>query len=66
MTAVVNGAEWPLAEGMTVARLLSAMGLPPGMTVVELNGRVLRRPEFEACALGDGDRVEVVRFVGGG
>jgi thiamine biosynthesis protein ThiS len=64
--AVVNGSEWPLAEGVTVARLLSAMGLQPGMTVVELNGRVLRRSEFGACGLADGDRVEIVRFVGGG
>jgi thiamine biosynthesis protein ThiS len=42
------------------------MGLQPGMIVVELNGRVLRRSEFSACGVAGGDRVEIVRFVGGG
>ena len=66
MMAMVNGSEWPLEEGTTVSRLLASMGLQPGMIVVELNGRVLRRSDFGACGVADGDRVEIVRFVGGG
>ena len=66
MMAMVNGSPWPLEEGTTVSRLLASMGLQPGMTVVELNGRVLRRADFGTCGIAGGDRVELVRFMGGG
>jgi len=66
MMAMVNGSEWPLEEGATLSRLLASMGLQPGMIVVELNGRVLSRSDFGRCGVADGDRLEIVRFVGGG
>jgi thiamine biosynthesis protein ThiS len=33
---------------------------------VELNGQVVRKAEYPGCPLRDGDRLEVVRLVGGG
>jgi thiamine biosynthesis protein ThiS len=66
MMAMVHGSEWPLEGGTTVSRLLASMGLRPGKIVVELNGRILRRADFDACGVARGDRVEIVRFVGGG
>ncbi len=66
MTIQVNGESRAAPPGATVLALLETLGLAPGRVAVELNGRVMRRDEFTRVALRDGDRVEVVQFVGGG
>ena len=66
MTLQVNGHEHALPEGATVLGLLETVGLPPGRVAVEVNGRVLRREEFNRHVLREGDSVELVQFVGGG
>ena len=38
----------------------------PDMVSVELNGKILRRTEFESTTLNDGDRVKFRYFMGGG
>lgn len=50
----------------TVAKLLEDMGLEPGKVVAEVNGDIVSRNDFASRALASGDRVELVRFVGGG
>jgi thiamine biosynthesis protein ThiS len=49
-----------------VTDLLTTLGLDPRAVVVELNRRIVRRPEHSDTALGNGDVVELVHFVGGG
>jgi thiamine biosynthesis protein ThiS len=66
VTIVLNGREHETPAGASVLALLETLGVAPGRIAVELNGRVLRREDFARSALRDGDRVEVVRFVGGG
>jgi thiamine biosynthesis protein ThiS len=50
----------------TVQELLERLGLDPRGIVVELNRRIVRRPEIGQTALQDGDVLELVHFVGGG
>lgn len=62
----VNGE--PL-DGMglnTVRDLLDQKGWKADQVAVELNGTILRREDFSTIQLSDGDKLEVVRFVGGG
>lgn len=66
MTVVVNGEPRDVAEGATLATLLVTFGLSPESVVVERNGEIVRRDEFERVRLKEGDRLEIVRFVGGG
>ncbi|NUO47524.1 MAG: sulfur carrier protein ThiS [Polyangiaceae bacterium] len=66
MRLVVNGEDQEAAEGTTVRDLLVRLGLGGGLVAVERNGEVVPRAEHAATALSDGDRVEVVHFVGGG
>jgi sulfur carrier protein len=67
MKLVVNGTESNLAEGMTVNQLLIAQEVKmPEMVSVELNGQILKRPEFESTTLNEGDKVEFLYFMGGG
>ncbi|GAB4254781.1 MULTISPECIES: sulfur carrier protein ThiS [Deferrisoma] len=66
MTVVVNGQPRDVAEGASLDALLTSLGLFPGSVVVERNGEVVRRDEFAQVRLKEGDRLEIVRFVGGG
>ncbi|MCP4203347.1 MAG: sulfur carrier protein ThiS [bacterium] len=62
----VNGEERPLAESSTIASYLEALGLDPRAVAVEHNGAIVRRPAYATTPLGDGDTLEIVRFVQGG
>jgi sulfur carrier protein len=67
MKLMVNGQEVSLSEELTVTELLSHRNVKmPEMVSVELNGRILRRPEFDTTSIADGDKVEFLYFMGGG
>jgi len=63
---VVNGDERRVPPGGTASDLLVHLGLRPGMVVVELNREILRGDEIERTEVKEGDRIELVHFVGGG
>lgn len=65
-TVFVNGKERPLPEPASVRGALEALGLADRPVAVELNGRLVRRADHTETALGPGDQVEIVTFVGGG
>jgi len=66
LTLTVNGQKRRLPAPATVADLLDHLGLDPRGVVVELNEDIVRRPRVPHTPLGDGDRIELVHFVGGG
>ena len=66
MHLFINGQERQAPALSTIAELALWLQLPAFGTAVELNGEVIRRAEHQATALKDGDRLEVVRLVGGG
>ena len=55
-----------LPEGLKLPELLAQLKLKPELVVVELNLNILKRDELAGAALTEGDRVEIVHFVGGG
>ncbi|HEY8378964.1 MAG TPA: sulfur carrier protein ThiS [Nannocystis sp.] len=63
---VLNGDEVALAPGTTVAALVASLGLDPRQIAVERNREIVPRSTYEHTELCDGDRLEVVTFVGGG
>ncbi|NOS99327.1 MAG: sulfur carrier protein ThiS [Phycisphaerales bacterium] len=66
MVVVVNGRDEVVDEAATVGDLLRRFELAPVRVAVEINRDLLSRKQFDATALHDGDRVEIVTFVGGG
>ncbi|HTQ55209.1 MAG TPA: sulfur carrier protein ThiS [Bryobacteraceae bacterium] len=63
---VVNGETRTLAAGQTIRQLLLDLGLDPARVAVELDRHIVKPPQWEATALADGARLEIVQFVGGG
>ena len=62
----VNGEPQAVEAGTSVEALLERMGLPRERLAVERNRRVVRKVDWAATELADGDRLEIVHFVGGG
>jgi len=65
VTLTINGEPREVADGLTVAALVTQLGVG-GRVAVELNGEVLRQAQHPEVTLRDGDALEVVTFVGGG
>jgi sulfur carrier protein len=62
----LNGEPQELEEGTTLSTLVEQLALAPERVAVELNRDVVRRADWPATPLSEGDRVEIVHFVGGG
>ena len=65
MEIQVNGAEERCGPG-SIASLVADRGLPPEALIVELNGEVIPQERWSQIRLRDGDRLELLSFVGGG
>ena len=66
MRVMLNGEPHTVADGLTVAQLVCDLGLTARRIAVEINRDILAREDYAACALRDGDAVEIVHFIGGG
>ncbi|MFN7143851.1 MAG: sulfur carrier protein ThiS [Myxococcota bacterium] len=62
----VNGEPRETTEGTTIGHLVVALGAHPEGVAVAVNGEVVPRAEQAHRVLKDGDRVEIIRAVGGG
>ena len=66
MEIYINGERRQVGEGTTVRSLLRDLSLPETRVAVERNRSLVRKTEFDDTVLGEGDRIEIVTFVGGG
>ena len=66
MRLVVNGEERVLEDVSDVAAMVRALGLDPRKVAVERNLEIVPRSTYDQARLSDGDRIEIVHFIGGG
>jgi sulfur carrier protein len=66
MTVTVNGEPMELPEGLTIEGLLGQLKIHREYTAVALNREVWPKSRYAETVLKDGDRVEIVRPMGGG
>jgi thiamine biosynthesis protein ThiS len=62
----LNGENHELAATCTLEDLVRELSLTPQRVAIELNRSVVRRDQWTQTVLKEGDRVEIVHFVGGG
>jgi thiamine biosynthesis protein ThiS len=63
---IVNGEERSLAVETSLSEFLSAHGIDGRRIAVAHNGTVLYREDWPSVVLHEGDRLEIVRIIGGG
>jgi thiamine biosynthesis protein ThiS len=66
MRLLVNGEAKDVAAAITIEALDVLQGLDRRKLAIERNLEIVPRSAFAATALADGDRIEIVAFVGGG
>jgi len=66
MNVTINGEARFLEDVETVSELVQTLGIKSDRVAVELNRDIVTRDLWSATRLKDGDRLEIVHFVGGG
>jgi thiamine biosynthesis protein ThiS len=67
MKLQINGEERAFSESaLTLAALIESLQMKPDRVAVELNRDIVQRDRWPETPLKDGDRLEIVHFVGGG
>lgn len=62
----INGDEREIPDGLTVAALLSHIGMPSERVAIERNLDILPRANWKTTEVQANDSYEIVHFVGGG
>ena len=66
MEITLNGERFELDRPVSIVALLAKLEIDPRRVAVEHNQTILKRHRFPDVVVGEGDRVEIVNFVGGG
>lgn len=66
MKIQINGEPREFPAGLTLAGLVEKLGMKTDRVAVELNLEIVPRASWEQTQLKDGDKLEIVHFVGGG
>lgn len=66
MRIQVNGEPREVNENLSLPDLIASLSLKPEQIAIELNQKVVRRPDWPATTLRNEDKIEIVHFVGGG
>jgi thiamine biosynthesis protein ThiS len=66
MNLTINGEDRELGAISTLSSLLDQLGLKPDRAAVELNRELIPRDRWATTSLSEGDKLEIVHFVGGG
>ncbi len=66
MQIIVNGKPLDVREGMNIRDLLVELGVQTRGTAVEVNREIVPKTTHAERHLEEGDRVEIIRMVGGG
>jgi sulfur carrier protein len=66
ISIIVNGEARIAVPGETVTQLLETLGIRGGRVAIERNLQILPRADWSQTRVVEGDRYEIVQFVGGG
>jgi len=66
ITLEINGEKREVPSIVNARGLLQFLGITEERVALEINHRIIRRAEWDSAPVADGDRVEIVQFVGGG
>ncbi|WP_306460414.1 sulfur carrier protein ThiS [Desulfonatronum sp. SC1] len=66
MQVIINGKPEEVSTGVTLLELIETRILDPSRVVAELNREIVPGDRFANTVLSEGDRLELLQFVGGG
>ena len=66
MKIYLNGEDINLEHSITVEKLLELYNIDKNKVAIERNMEILNRSEYQSVSLNEGDKLEVIHFIGGG
>ena len=66
INVTINGKTESIAAGISLQSLLKLLGIQSERVAIEYNREIIDRNQFDALHLKEGDRLEIITFVGGG
>jgi thiamine biosynthesis protein ThiS len=66
MQVTINGETKEITDELNLDELLKHFSLPAERVAIELNKEVVRKKDWEIVKIAEGDKLEVIHFVGGG
>jgi sulfur carrier protein len=66
MELTINGNVCEFSEPLSLQALIQQLGMKADRVAVELNRDIVSRDDWDKTMLANGDRLEIVHFVGGG
>lgn len=66
MIIQLNGKEKQINGAITLKQLIESLTQNPNHIIAEVNESIVKTPLWESTQLNDGDKIELVTFVGGG
>jgi thiamine biosynthesis protein ThiS len=66
MKLQINGEDREFSAPLSLSSLLEQLGMKQDRVAVELNRNIVTREQWGETSLSEGDRLEIVQFVGGG
>lgn len=66
MKLIINGESREFESICSLSDLVSQLGMKPDRVAVELNRELVPRAKWVSTRLSEGDKLEIVHFVGGG
>jgi sulfur carrier protein len=66
MKVQINGESRDFQSSLLLSTLIEQLGMKPDRVAVELNRNIVPRSQWADTPVAEGDRLEIVQFVGGG
>ncbi|HBW47043.1 TPA: thiamine biosynthesis protein ThiS [bacterium] len=66
MKIIVNGQAKNISEGIVLSSLLDDLKIDRERIAVEINLEIIKKDRYDSLKLVEGDRIEILQFVGGG
>jgi sulfur carrier protein len=66
MKLIVNGHEKEFQENVTLLKVLEELDLKGKVMAAAVNMNIIKQDSWDSCVLKDGDKLELLDFVGGG
>ena len=69
LSLIINGKQREFSKGQikgTLSALLDELKINHATIVAEVDGEIIKRQDYESTKLSSGQKIELVRFVGGG
>ena len=62
----LNGAPYEINDGTNLNELLNKLKIQKNKVAIEVNGEIIEKNKYPNLILNKGDKVEIVKFIGGG